>query len=94
MALYEWRPFIKEQIARVPAKAGVFVLYQLQIPLHADGTSNLRKRLLEARKHYPRATHFAVEVNETADLSQRVTQLQQELSLVRKKGFIGTDLSK
>lgn len=85
---------MKEQIARVPAKSGVYVLYQLQIPLHAEGATNLRKQLTAARKQFPRATHFAVELIAPDELSQRVDQLQQELSLVRKKGFVGIEPSR
>jgi hypothetical protein len=89
MALHEWHPFVNEEISRVPAKPGVYILYQVQIPLCADGASNLRQRLLAEKAKFPRATHFAIEETDGSSLSQRVSDLRQQLALVRKKGFVG-----
>ena len=90
MALHELHPFIRSEIRKLPEKPGVFVLFQVQIPLHADGGRNLRKALHAARARFPPATHFAVEVLPTErDVASRLCQVAQELKRVRTAGFIG-----
>ena len=90
MALHELHPFIRSEIGRLPEKPGVYVLFQVQIPLHAGGGANLRKSLRAARAKFPHATHFAVEVLlPTQDVTSRLRQVEQELKCVRTAGFIG-----
>jgi len=90
MALHELHPFIRSEIGMLPEKPGVFVLFQVQIPLHADGGANPRKALRGARARFPQATHFAVEVLPTeGDVARRLRQVEQELKRVRTAGFIG-----
>lgn len=92
MALHELHPFIRSEIGKLPEKPGVYVLFQVQIPLHADGGANLRKTLRAARAKFPHASHFAVEVLPTEeDVARRLRQVEQELKRVRTAGFIGVE---
>ena len=91
MSLSELHPFIATEIERVPEDAGVFVLFQIQIPIHADQARNLRQHLLRAKKEFPNASHFAVEPGKYGqETTRRVENLRNDLRLVRAKGFVGT----
>src|SRR2546427_11425949 len=61
MALHELHPFSRLEIAKVPQKRGVYVLFQIENPIHADGAENLRKGLLRGKAEFPGATHFSAE---------------------------------
>ena len=88
MGLGEWHPFCESEIERTPAARGVFVLFRIEVPVHVAGASNLRKALRAAKTEHAAATHFAVEPS-TADTEERVSQLREELKLVRSAGFMG-----
>jgi hypothetical protein len=93
VALSELHPLSRNEIAKLPAKPGVYVLFQVQIPVHADAAKNLRRSLLAAKAKFAGATHFAVEVIEKDSLGvvQRLGHLRKELARVRTAGFIGSD---
>jgi hypothetical protein len=61
MGLGEWHPFCESEIERVPAIAGVFVLFRIEVPVHVAGAANLRKALRAAKTEHAAATHFAIE---------------------------------
>jgi len=89
MPLHELHTFSDSEIAKVPGERGIYVLYQVQNPLHVDGSDNLREALTAARMQFPRATHFSVEACETASqLAARLQQLREELRLVRTLAFV------
>lgn len=91
MALSELHPFTDVEIAGAPAAGGVYMLFQVENPIHADQAKNLRQRLREEKAKFPRATHFSVETGH-ADAGQRaarVAQVRAELDRVRSKTFIG-----
>jgi hypothetical protein len=67
MPLHELHPLTDAEIARLPQKPGIFILFQVQIPRHADAARNLRQGLRAARKSFPRATHFGVEIPAAED---------------------------
>jgi hypothetical protein len=92
MSLYQLHPFNREEIQGTLAKPGVFVLFQVENHIHVGGGPNLRKLLLSALPKYPQATHFAVETSSitAAAIRDRVKDLRQQLSKVRKVGFVGT----
>jgi hypothetical protein len=93
MALDEFHPFNEAEIAKIPREPGVYLIFQIQIPVHVDAAENLRKAVRAAKVEFPSATHFAVETHNNADdLAQRKRQLEQQLSRVRKMGFIGSAL--
>ena len=88
MSLHELHSVTETEIAKVPSTRGVYVLYQVQNPLHADGSDNLREALTAARMQFPRATHFSVEACESpAQLAARLQQLREELRMVRTLAF-------
>ena len=90
MPLHELHPFHDSEIAKVTAERGVYVLYQIQVPLHADGAENLRDALLEARTSFPGASHFAVETHaDTALVEERVRDLRLQFRRVRSSAFVG-----
>ena len=91
MALYELHPFTDSEITQVAEEAGVYVLFQVETPLHVDGAGNLRERLPKEKARLPQATHFAVETGHKSerDRAKRVEQLKQELSRVRVRWFAG-----
>lgn len=93
MALYELHPFIDGEIARAPEEAGVYVLFQVETPLHVDGARNLRQRLREEKTRVPQATHFAVETgyNSERESAKRVEKLKKELGRVRVGWFAGPE---
>ena len=79
MALHELHPFNPTEIAKLPQKPGVYVLYQVQTPRHADSAEDLRNGLLTAKAKFPAATHFAVETLDSGRpaLARRLRQLRQ-----------------
>jgi hypothetical protein len=91
MALHELHPFQTAEIARLPQTAGVYVLFQVENPIHCGGAENLRRGVRSAKARFPRATHFAVETvaNPHRALSQRLQAVKKELRLVRTATFIG-----
>ena len=91
MPLHELHPFNSDtEIAKAPAGRGVYVLYQIQIPLHAGGAENLREALTQARSDFPGASHFAVELHATsAEVESRVNELRQQFRRVRSSAFVG-----
>ena len=91
MGLQEFHPFLESEIARAPEAAGVYVLLQVQIPIHVAGAANLRMRLREEKKKFPQATHFAVEMHASEEqIRARLEQLNKQLGGVRNKGFVGS----
>jgi hypothetical protein len=92
MALHELHPFSDWEIAQVPQKRGVYILFQVESPIHADGAENLRKGIVGAKEKFPRATHFAVETlsSNARAFSQRVRKLKKEMKLVRIRAFLGS----
>lgn len=96
MALDQFHPFCDSEIAKVPQKRGVYVLFQIQIPIFADSAKNLRAELVRARERFPRASHFAVEPAQgnAEKIHQRVRELQERLKLVRTAAFVGSKSSR
>ena len=90
MPLHEFHPFCDAELAKVPAERGVYVLFQIQIPLHAEGAENLRSALHAAKAQFPGASHFAFELLDTAALVEdRVHDLRRQLRRVRTATFVG-----
>ena len=90
MALHELHPFSDSEIEKLPRKRGVYVLFQIETPIHAGGATNLHDALLRAQVEFPQASHFSVETLNTAGaMKHRVNKLLEELHLVRSAGFVG-----
>jgi hypothetical protein len=91
MPLSELHPLIESEIANVPAAAGVYMLFQVENPIHADESANLRKRLLDEKGNFPRATHFSIETghSDQGERTARLAQVRTQLQGVRAKTFIG-----
>lgn len=91
MALYELHPFADSEIAGVTEEAGIYVLFQVETPLHVDGAGNLRRRLGEEKSRLPQATHFAIETGHKSprEAAKRVEKLKEELGRVRVGWFAG-----
>ncbi|HYL16894.1 MAG TPA: hypothetical protein VEV41_27930 [Terriglobales bacterium] len=92
MALHELHPFNDSEIEKLPRRKGVYVLFQIETPVHADGAANLREALRHAKAEFPQATHFSVEAlnRDARVMKQRVRKLREELHLVRAVGFVGS----
>src|SRR5437016_14137750 len=92
MALHELHPFISSEIKKLPRKGGVYFLFQIETPIHADGAVNLRRALLHAKSEFPQASHFAAEVLDTgaAATNQRRGAQRAERHLVKGVGFVGS----
>jgi hypothetical protein len=90
MPLHELHPFTDAEIALLPHQPGMYVLFQIENPIHADGAQNLRKDVRAAKTKFPHATHFSIETLDAPALAQRLEALRKELKLVRKAGFIGS----
>ncbi len=92
MALHELHPLQPGEIEKLPPKAGVYVLFQIEVAIHVDGARNLRREVGAARAKFPAATHFAVETlaRNGRALTERVRQLRRDLSLVRTVTFLGS----
>lgn len=89
MGLHELHPFSDAEIAGLPATPGVYVLFQIEIAIHVDCATNLRKGLRAAQEKFPAASHFSVESLELRALPARVEQLKKQLRLVRTATFVG-----
>jgi hypothetical protein len=89
MPLSELHPLCDVEIVNLPAKPGVFVLFQIEVPVHADGAGNLRQALRSARSRFPQASHFSVELLDSQAVPARIQQLRTQLRLVRTASFIG-----
>jgi hypothetical protein len=89
MALHELHPLCDAEIAGLPASPGVFVLFQIEVAVHVDSATNLRKGLRAAKAKFPGASHFSVEPLDPQGLSARVEQLRSQLRLVRTATFVG-----
>jgi hypothetical protein len=89
MALHELHPFCDAEIANLPTKPGVYVLFQIEVAVHADWAGNLRQGLSAAKAKFPSASHFSVETLAPRALAPRVQQLRKQLRLVRTASFVG-----
>jgi hypothetical protein len=88
MGLGELHPFCEEEVAGVAAERGIYVLFQIQIPIHVDATQDLRSGLREARTKFPRASHFSVETAASDAVMQvRLEELQKQMTRVRASTF-------
>jgi excinuclease UvrABC nuclease subunit len=89
MALNELHPFNDAEIAKLPAKPGVYVFFQIEVAVHVDSAANLRKAVQTAKARFPAASHFSVEARSPRTSVQRVNNLRQQLKLVRTATFVG-----
>jgi excinuclease UvrABC nuclease subunit len=91
MALHELHPYTEAEIAGVPQEAGVYVLFQVENPLHVGGAANLRQQLKSEKTRLPQATHFAIETGYTSEreAAKRVEKVKNELGRVRVEWFAG-----
>ena len=91
MALHELHPYTEAEIAAAPQEAGVYVLFQVENPLHVGGAANLRQQLKSEKERLPQATHFAVETGYESerDAAKRVESVKKELGRVRVEWFAG-----
>jgi hypothetical protein len=91
MALHELHPFTEPEIASAPQEPGVYVLFQVENPLHVDSAANLRRHLKSEKARLPQATHFAIETGYKSerDAARRVEQVKKELGRVRVEWFAG-----
>jgi excinuclease UvrABC nuclease subunit len=91
MALHELHPYTEAEIATVPQEAGLYVLFQVENPLHVGGAANLRQQLKSEKERLPQATHFAIETGYESEreAAQRVAKVKKELSRVRVEWFAG-----
>jgi hypothetical protein len=89
MSLHELHPFCYAELQKLPRRRGVYVLFQIETPIHAAGASDLRGALLAARANFPQASHFSTETVKAGAraLTQKVSKLRKELRLVRAAGF-------
>jgi hypothetical protein len=93
MALHELHPYTEAEIATVPQEAGLYVLFQVENPLHVGGAANLRLQLKSEKARLPQATHFAIETGYESEreAAQRVAKVKKELSRVRVEWFAGPE---
>ncbi len=93
MALYQLHPFTDAEVAGAPEEAGVYVLFQVENPLHVDGAANLRAKLKLEKIRLPQATHFAIETGHKSprEAAKRVEKLKEELGRVRVGWFAGPE---
>ena len=93
MPLSELHPYTEAEVARAPQAAGVYVLFQVENPLHVDSAPNLRQRLASEKAQLPQATHFAIETGYKSEheAAKRVEKLKQELGRVRVEWFAGSN---
>lgn len=92
MALHELHPFTEAEIASVTEAAGIYLLFQVETPLHVEGAPDLRQRLAGEKSRFPQATHFAVETGHRSEQerAQRLAKLKEELQRVRVGWFAGS----
>src|SRR5690348_12972895 len=79
MSLSELHPLNDGEIAKLPAKPGVYVLFRIQIPVQVDSASNLRRDVQSAKARASGATHFAAEVLEPEAIDARLADLRKQL---------------
>ncbi|HZQ21324.1 MAG TPA: hypothetical protein VFA89_00710 [Terriglobales bacterium] len=91
MPLHEFHPICDTEIAKLPQTPGVYLVFQIQIPIYVDSADNLREAVQGIKAKFPRATHFSVEQpNGGAEkLAARVQKLREDLKLVRVAAFVG-----
>lgn len=91
MAVHELHPFTPAEIASAPEQPGVYVLFQVENPLHVGGAANLRRQLTSEKARLPQATHFAIETGYASEraAAKRVEQMKKELGRVRVEWFAG-----
>ena len=91
MALHQLHPYTAAEIATVPQEAGVYVLFQVENPLHVGGAANLRQQLKSEKARVPQATHFAIETGYASEreAAKRVESVNKELGRVRVEWFAG-----
>lgn len=90
MPLHELHPYTDAEVAKVSPERGVYVLYQIQVPLHADGADNVCEALASARVHFPGASHFATEPHSNReDVDARVRELREQFRRIRTSAFVG-----
>jgi hypothetical protein len=91
MALHELHPYVEAEIAAVPQEAGVYVLFQVENPLHVGGAANLRQQLKSEKALLPQATHFAIETGYASEreAATRVESVKKELGRVRVEWVAG-----
>ena len=91
MPLHEFHPFSRGELAQLPKASGIYVLFQVQIPIYVDSADNLQLAVRQARKKFPRATHFATEIiaHHSATMARRLAELRKQLRQVRGAAFVG-----
>ena len=77
----ETYPYIAEQIVKVPRRAGLLYLLDLDMPLWAQWDGDVQVRLLTLREAYSDATHFAI------DFSISSVQSGEEYAEKMRKAF-------
>lgn len=88
MPLHEFHPFSDAEIAKIPQQSGVFLIFQVEVPVHVDGARDLRQAVRKARPRYPAATHFAIEpIEGDRAIAERLKTLRSELNRVRSTTF-------
>jgi hypothetical protein len=92
MALDQFHPLSSAEIAKAPQGRGIYLLFQIQIPIHAGGAENLRKELVRARRQFPGASHFSMETMnvDAQSVGRRVCEVKKRLKLVRTGAFVGS----
>ena len=93
MALHELHPFTDAEVAGAPQQPGVYVLFQVENPLHVDSAANLHEKLKSEKARLSQATHFAIETGYKTEreAEKRVEKLRKELGRVRVEWFAGSD---
>ena len=93
MAVHELHPFTDAEVGGAPEEPGVYVLFQVENPLHVDSAANLRAKLKTEKIRLPQATHFAIETGykTVREAAKRVEKLKKELGRVRVEWFAGSD---
>jgi excinuclease UvrABC nuclease subunit len=89
VGLHELHPFRKTEIAKLPRKPGVYVLFLVQNPIYAGSAADLRSGLGRAKAAFPKATHFSAEAVARGAVAKKLRQLRDKLQLVRKATFVG-----
>jgi excinuclease UvrABC nuclease subunit len=91
MGLHELHPYTDAEIEAAPQEAGVYVLFQVENPLHVGVAANLRQQLKSEKARLPQATHFAVETGYASErqAAKRVEKVKSELGRVRVEWFAG-----
>ena len=93
MAVHELHPFTDAEVAGALEEPGVYVLFQVENPLHVGSAANLRAKLKTEKVRLPQATHFAIETGYKTEheAEKRVAKLKKELGRVRVEWFAGSD---